>query len=89
MFIIIIGIFAIGIKVRNHLLTLFMSICLFLLPLLFAYGGYHFIDFISLYPLLFHGQFVSNIEGLLQILFSFYWLWNSCCCKFEIYLYSL
>lgn len=70
-FIIIIGIFAIGIKVRNHLLTLFMSICLFLLPLLFAYGGYHFIDFISLYPLLFHGQFVSNIEGLLQILFSF------------------
>lgn len=62
---------SIGVKVRNHLLTLFVSLCIFLLPLLFAYGGYHFLDSLSLYPLFFSGQFVSTYGGLLQILFSF------------------
>lgn len=69
--VIVIGMMSIGVKVRNHLLTLFISLCIFLLPLLFAYGGYHFLDSLSLYPLFFSGQFVSTYGGLLQILFSF------------------
>lgn len=64
------GIQAIAVKTRNILLTLFISLFIFLVPILLAYGGYHLIDNISLYPLLFNGQFVQTQSGLLQILFS-------------------
>lgn len=64
------GIQAIAVKTRNTLLTLFISLFIFLVPILLAYGGYHLIDNISLYPLLFNGQFVQTQSGLLQILFS-------------------
>lgn len=59
---------AIGVKIRNHLLTLFIGLCVFFLPLLLTYGGIHLLDMFSLYPLLFPGQYSTNI---LQILFSF------------------
>lgn len=64
------GIQAIAVKTRNTLLTLFISIFIFLVPILLAYGGYHLLDNISLYPLLFNGQFVQTASGLLQILFT-------------------
>lgn len=63
------GIQAIAVKTRNTLLTLFISLFIFLVPILLAYGGYHLLDNISLYPLLFNGQYVQTASGLLQILF--------------------
>lgn len=67
----IMGIHAIGVKVRHYLLTVFISVGLFFVPLLLSYGGYHLLDSMSLYPLLFNGQFVFTSQGFMQLLFSF------------------
>ncbi len=60
----------IAVKTRNYLMTLFVSLFLFLVPLLLAYGGFDLLNSISLYPLLFHGQLIETTGGLFQILFS-------------------
>lgn len=64
------GIQALAVKTRNQLLTLFISLFIFLVPLLLAYGGFDLLNSISLYPLLFHGQLIGTTSGLLQIFFS-------------------
>lgn len=64
------GIQAIAVKTRNQIITLFMSLFVFLVPLLLAYGGFDLLNGISLYPLLFHGQLIGTTGGLFQILFS-------------------
>lgn len=64
------GIQAIAVKTRNQIITLFMSLFVFLVPLLLAYGGFDLLNSISLYPLLFHGQLVGTTSGLLQFLCS-------------------
>ena len=66
----IVIIHVVGVKTKNHLLTLFMSTAFLLMPMILSYGGYHVLDAISLYPLFFAGQYISSVQGLLQILFS-------------------
>lgn len=60
---------AIGVKTRNQILTLFISVCVFLFPLLLTMGGFHLLDNFSLYPLLFVGQYITGDK--IQILLSF------------------
>lgn len=67
---IIVIIHVVGVKTKNHLLTLFMSTAFLLMPMILSYGGYHVLDAISLYPLFFAGQYISSVQGLMQIVFS-------------------
>lgn len=62
---------AIAIKIKNYILTCFISVLFFVVPLLLAYGNFHILDMISLYPLLMNGQYVMETAGLIQLLCSF------------------
>lgn len=63
--------FALSLKVRNHILTCFISLFIFLVPLLLSYGGFHLLDPISLYPLLMNGQYVQDHSHMIQLFCSF------------------
>ena len=75
---------AIALKTKNSILTSFIAVLLFLVPILLTYGNYHIFDSISLYPLLMNGQYVMDNQGIMQILYSFvgYLLLMICSLKF-------
>lgn len=62
---------AIALKTRNYTLTCFISMLVFLVPLLLAYGNVHILDSISLYPLLMNGLYVEELSQMIQLLCSF------------------
>lgn len=57
-------------KIKNMMLTCFISIIIFVIPLLLAYGNIHILDNISLYPLLMSGMYLADISNVHQLLFS-------------------
>lgn len=61
---------AIALKTRNSILTSFIAVLLFLVPILLTYGNYHIFDSISLYPLLMNGIYAIENQGLMQLLYS-------------------
>lgn len=58
-------------RFKSQFMALLITIILFLVPLFLAYGGYHFLDMFSLYPLLMNGIYVKSDTGIIQILISF------------------
>jgi len=61
----------IAIRTKNHSLTLFISVLLFFVPLLLSYGNIHFLEPISLYPLLMNSLYIGYQKDLILLLCSF------------------
>lgn len=58
---------ALSLRLRNHTLTLFISFAIGILPVLFAYGGLHTLDAISLVPMLQAGDYLTTGSGIAQL----------------------
>lgn len=58
-------------KFKNQFTALLITAVLFLVPLFLAYGGYHFLDSFSLYPLLMNGLYFKTDSGIIQLIISF------------------
>lgn len=56
-----------AIYTKNYNLSLFMTMLLFFVPLLLSYGNVHFLDSISLYPLLMNGLYVLENTKLMNL----------------------
>lgn len=64
---------------KNHLLSLFLSIVIFLFPLLLSYAGFTFFDKFGLYPLLMNGLYFEHTEQLLLSLGLYGAIMVVCC----------
>ena len=53
---------------RHGIAGVFAACLLFVVPLILSYGGYHFLDAFSLYPLIMNGPFLQSGQGLIHLL---------------------
>lgn len=57
-------------KFNSYITGVFLSFVIFVVPLILTYGGYHFLNFISLYPLLMNGIYLQTTQGVFHLLCS-------------------
>lgn len=61
---------AIAVKGQRQLITLLLSVLLFLVPLIISAAGIHLLDGVSLYPLLYNEGCMTSVSGMWNLLFS-------------------
>lgn len=61
---------AIAVKGQRQLITLLLSVLLFLVPLIISAAGIHWLDGVSLYPLLYNESCMTSVSGMWNLLFS-------------------